>query len=773
MRVPPAGSPLAEIVVVGEAPGRQEVEQGRPFVGAAGQLLNKLLYEVGLDRSALYITNVSKRRPPNNDISHFFESSKVRARQLGLQEISGKYPKTEMLQELEALRKEFEQLKNAKVIIALGATALWALTGETKIGDWRGSIIITDKYKSPIGLDNKVVIPTYHPAGILRQMEWYPIARRDLQRAVAYWRGEITRPEYTFHIRPTAAEAIEFLQSIEPMQPVAIDIETIDHEIAAIGVGVDEEEAMCIPLIVNGSSYYSEDEEFAIVREMRRVLREAYCIGQNFAYDAQYFARDFLVYPEYVFDTMVAHHVVFAGLPKSLDFLSSLYLDWHEFWKHELKESRKVNDWEQFWTYNCKDVVITYRLFQVLSESLKKAGLDRIFDFQMRLWHHVLRMQMRGLRVDKEYREKLRKEIQDEIARLEKRLHYIVGYPLNPRSTKQMKTFLIDELGLKPVQHRKTGRTSFGREALPKYAEQQPLLIPIVEIIERTRRLQTLLSTYVEAELDPDGRLRTSLDITGTETYRFASRANVWGRGGNMQNVPRPSEDLPNIRDLFVPDEGYILVDMDLDRADAQVVAWEADDEELKQAFREGVDIHSENAKVLGCSRTMAKQAVHATNYGVGPRTMASILGITVREAEMFRKRWFEAHPKIKEWHYRVEMQLNKTRMVRNKFGYRKVFFGRLEGSLPEAIAWIPQSTVACVINRALVKIAEALSEDDVQILLQVHDSLVLQVREDKVDELLPRIKKLAEIVVPYDDPLIIPVSFKVSKGGWGSAEEV
>ena len=182
---------------------------------------------------------------------------------------------------------------------------------------------------------------------------------------------------------------------------------------------------------------------------------------------------------------------------------------------------------------------------------------------------------------------------------------------------------------------------------------------PLTHAIETYRSLSVFRNTFIMAPLDPDGRMRCSINVAGTETYRFSTSKNAWGRGTNLQNIPRNrdrwGEDhteawrrpvkFPNVRELFLADQGMVIGDIDLDRADAQVVAMESGDEELKQMLREGVDIHTENAKVLGVTRDQAKQGVHAVNYVVTARTLAATIGITVHEADLFIHRWFAAHP--------------------------------------------------------------------------------------------------------------------------------
>lgn len=228
---------------------------------------------------------------------------------------------------------------------------------------------------------------------------------------------------------------------------------------------------------------------------------------------------------------------------------------------------------------------------------------------------------------------------------------------------------------------------------------------------------------------------------------------------------------LPNIKELFLPDPGYIICDIDLYRADLQVVIAEADDKELREACQAGVDMHQLNADTIGCTRAQAKAGVHATNYGAKPPTLARALGVSVKQAELFQTRWFKAHPGIEEWHDRTREQLQLTRQVRNKFGFRRFYFDRLEGIFPEALAWVPQSTVANVINKGLLNVYHNLPH--VQILMQVHDSLVVQIPADRFVETLPELKRSLEISIPYEQELIIGVGLKASRRSWGHCKEL
>lgn len=240
---------------------------------------------------------------------------------------------------------------------------------------------------------------------------------------------------------------------------------------------------------------------------------------------------------------------------------------------------------------------------------------------------------------------------------------------------------------------------------------------------------------------------------------------------------------LPNVRKIFVPDKGRVIFDADLAGADAQVVAAEAKDKELLLAFKEGLDVHSKNATDLfgqsftslqgaakKAKRQQSKQAVHGTNYGAGARTLAAILGWSIRDTEVFQKRWFALHPGIPDWHRRVESDLQRSRTAANRFGYRIIYFDRIDALLPQALAWIPQSTVALVCFKGALRLKKELPW--VEILLQVHDSLVFQVPFHRAEQ-YDLISRTLEVPIPYDDPLTIAWGLAKSEKSWGDVEKI
>jgi DNA polymerase I-like protein with 3'-5' exonuclease and polymerase domains len=468
-----------------------------------------------------------------------------------------------------------------------------------------------------------------------------------------------------------------------------------------------------------------------------------------------------------------------------------------------------------------------------MSAVLTRLKLNSQYNFQMELWHHVLPMMIRGVLIDKEQRAQLALELMNELMLREHNITTICGHPLNPSSPKQMKALFYDDLGAPKQYSRKNKNTDGSRkltldeEALENISRKEPLLRELIRNIVEYRSVGVFLSTFVQARLGPDGRMRCYFNPAGTETYRFSSSEDAFGSGTNLQNLPRGLEDdaieaselkqiaLPNIRKLFKPDPGYTIGEADLAGADAQVVAWEANAPKLKQIFREGKKVHVENGRMMygeafmGPSGkrepyyTRVKVGGHATNYGALARTVAGALSISVHEADRFQKRWFEIHPEILEWHKRINSQISTTRMVSNKFGYRRFYWDRISELLPEALAWVPQSTVALVANQGLVNthrhytyqdplqawvaentryktiydpeyllLRERLEALGFQMLLQVHDSIVFQYPTRAEAEVLSALRRALTVTIPYDDPLIIPWGLKTSTINWGVAEE-
>lgn len=784
------GPAPAKIMIVGECPGEQDILKGIPFSGYSGSELNNQLKEAGLSRNQCFITNVVRIRAPGNDVSSFVAEKKKEITENHIN-LRNKFVLPAVRDGLEILKREIE-LVQPNVIIALGNLPMWALTGEWGITSWRGSEMECDL---PLNLPYKPkVIPVYNPAVVLRQWSWRQIAVMDLKRAAreAKYR-EVIRRDYNFVIRPSFDSALSVLAQLQTqlaLGPVklSIDIETRAGHISCLGFAWSTTEALCIPFMDKDKpeGYWPAQEEAVIVHALYQTLTHPNLVGvgQNFLYDAQYIYRYWHFITNLQRDTMLAHHSCFSNMQKGLDFLSSMYCEHHLYWKDEGKEWNPKLPEEQHWTYNCKDCVITFEVDTEEQRVVDQLALRPVHDFQQSLFHPVLRTMNKGIRVDTTRRAKFAQELFDEIQARQAWLYDILGFEVNIKSPVQMQQLFFNLLGQKPVFNRKTGSVSCDDESLRRLADREPLLLPLVRKIAELRSLGVFLSTFISAPLDTDGRMRCSFNIAGTETYRFSSSKNAFGSGLNLQNIPKGGEgeelDLPNVRSLFIPDPGHTFFDIDLASADLRIVVWEADEPDMKELLKAGLDPYTEIAKEFYHDQTITKKDprrqtfksfAHGTNYLGTAKGLAERLGLGVHEAEKTQKWYFGRFPKIKKWQDDLKDQVLKRRMVQNVFGNRCYFFDRIEGTIfNQAAAWIPQSTVACLINRAYVTIDATLPEVD--ILLQVHDSLAGQFPTHLGDMAVRKIVAAAEIPLPYaGDPLIIPVGVKTSTESWGGCD--
>jgi DNA polymerase I-like protein with 3'-5' exonuclease and polymerase domains/uracil-DNA glycosylase len=820
-------------MIVGESWSYDDDRAKESFQGESGKELNRMLHEAGIMRSECWLTNLVNARAPSGNLLYSIALARKDQQRI-VAEMGGAYMRDKIVSRqiisgYARLLKEIELVK-PNIIIALGNSAMWSLCGAWTIGKWRGSMLKTD--------GGVKLVPTYAPWAVMGQWENRAIMVNDLRRAKA----EASTPTYSnlpvwnFTVRPRFSVVMDILHLLEARlatttDPVWLDfdLETRAGHIACAGLSWSRIDALSIPFmcVESRDGYWDIEEEATIVHLLYRILTHpmAAVRWQNGLYDAQYTYRHWHFVPRGVQDTMISQHSAFVALPKSLAFLSSMYSPHYLYWKDDGKTWSANQSEAQLWEYNCQDCVRTREVGEALTEVIGQLGLEEVDRFQQSLFYPVLQAMNRGVRVDQLVRNNLAREISAEVFARQAFLKDVLGQEVNPKSPKQMCDLFYTVLGQPAHKTRAKkgvpGHLTCDDEALKEIGKREPLLRPIISAIQDIRTLGVFLSTFVLARLDDDGRMRTSFNIAGNAkveasgeqstseksapyTYRLSSSQNAFGSGCNMMNIPSDKSKavgkakargmtfaLPNMRSMYVPDPGMTFFDMDLDRADLQVVVWESDDEMLRAAMRMGVDIHLLNVYAVDGQepppleelveshprypdhrgprkhqREFAKVFCHATNYGGGARTVAANTGRTIHEIDKAQKGWFAAHPGILEWHKRTLDQINKHHFIENKFGYRWHIFDRIDGALPEALAWVPQSTVGCYINRIWKNIYDNIPE--VQVLIQVHDSLAGQFPTDQTDSCLRRIIEQSQVVIPYDIPLIIPVGIKTSTTSWG-----
>ena len=784
-----------KVMLVGEFPGEQELSRGSPFAGSAGTELKKMLSEAQIFKDSCFQTMVVRTRVQGNNIDNLMAKSKSAVTPQHVK-FQGRWVTPQVMEGITALKAEIAQIK-PNVIVALGNLALWALTSELGVTKWRGSEMactLVEGYK---------VIPTISPGMVLTQWKMRTLAVYDFKRVRREMASrELVAVDYKFVIDADFATTIRYLKELYceakfaqgqgKLLRYSTDIETRAGHISCLSIAKSKTESICIPFmnVLKPEGHWTLEEEAEIVYLLYLIFQVAQIIGQNFNYDAQYILRHWHFTPFYqVADTMLTHHSCFSNLEKNLSFLSSLYCEHHLHWKDDRTSWQNGENGEgetAYWRYCCMDSVRTYEIIDATEAVTKALRLEAVSDFQNRLARSVLKTMDKGIRMDHKVRGEFSLELMQETETREQWLKDVLGYEVNIKSPKQMQELFYGLLGQKPITNKKTGGYTTNDEALQLLGKREPILLPLTRKISELRSLGVFHSTFVQAPLDVDGRIRTSFNIGGTDTYRFASSKNAFGSGLNCQNIPNGGEtsdaglSLPNVRKLFLPDDGKEIFDIDLDSADLRIVTFESDCEWMKDHFRNGRKPYVEVAKEYYRDPTitkhhpaypMFKALCHGTNYlgtaaGIAPR-----IGLLVHETERIQKWYYGMCPEIKRWQDEICKQVSGRRFITNPFGYRFHFFDRIEGTIfNQAVAWIPQSTVACLINRAYVAIDESLSPD-VDILLQVHDSLVGQYDLLRAEDFRAKVIAASQIVIPYDDPLVIPVGIKTSTKSWGDCK--
>lgn len=788
MFVRPTGLQSSKIMIVQDVPGYQEFAKSEPLQGPAGMEFNRMLSEAGIMRSECFVTSLIRSPIPFNSLDSIvaFKKNQVTPEH---EPFYDKHVKKPFLDGLKMLEKEIELVK-PRVIIALGNGSLFALTGKWGIKSWRGS-----ELQIRVGDHDVTVVPTYLPSYVLQVWKDRGITVQDLARGKRVSLQELGKPgpDYNFLVRPSFSQAAAVLQSLlnrvrAGRLTLSVDIETRLGHTACIGIAWSKLDAICIPLMVAGNEHYwLEEEEVFLMFLMYQLLTHENCevIGQNFLYDAQYFFRWLHYIPKLKRDTMIAQHSMFSNRPKGLDYLSSFWCEQHVYWKDESKNWDPKLGEDQLWTYNCKDCVITFEVDEKQQEAIQgfiAAGwtkLQSVHDFQQELFWPVLDTMIVGIRVDHTSRERLSGELLTAIETRNQWIEYVVGYPLNIKSPKQMQDLFYRQLDQKPIKDRKTGGITTNDAALTKIGEHEPVLLPLLGKVAELRSLGVFRSTFLEAPADTDNRMRCSFNITGTETYRFSSSENAFGSGMNLQNIPKGDEGsgLPNVRNLFLADEDHDFFDIDLDSADLRIVVWESDCKEMKQMFAEGLKPYVEVAKEYYRDPTITKNhpsyklfkaLCHGTNYLGTASGLAGRIGLLAHEVDRIQQWYYGKFPEIKNWQDDIINQINTRKYIENVFGYRWYVFDRIEGTIyNQAVAWVPQSTVACLINRGYRNLYLN-HRPNIQVLLQVHDSLAGQYPSYLRDTARSTIVNACAVPLPYPEPLVIPVGINTSPVCWG-----
>lgn len=450
---------------------------------------------------------------------------------------------------------------------------------------------------------------------------------------------------------------------------------------------------------------------------------------------------------------------------------------------------------ENHWVYNGLDNCVTLEIFNELNSVIDDTA-RQTYEFSKALQGPVLEMNLRGTLINQQRRRAVIKDFEEKTRQLESQLSVILAGVFDLRgfnwaSPKQVKDLLYDVMGL-PVQKKRNAAGIFApstdRSALEKLSIY-PTAETIINHILALRDLGKSLG-FLRTPLDSDGRMRTTFNIAGTVTGRWASSANDIGDGTNLQNVTE------SLRSIFVADPGYKFANLDLEQGDSRAVAalcWNLFAEE-DEAFGgsylnacESGDLHTTVTKMVQPNlpwgtmpdkqvaeqpfyrnksyRDGSKALGHGSNYLGKPQHMAKQTKFPAANVIEFQKRYFEAFPCIPAWHKNVFWKLEHLGFLESPFGRRRFFWGRHndDATRREAVASVPQSMTGDAINTGILNLWRA---NRVQLLLQVHDSILFQFPQEQEDEIIPwALEALkAPLTLVKDRRFVIPTE---AKTGW------
>jgi uracil-DNA glycosylase family 4 len=737
----PAGR-QPSLLLIGEAPGFQDLSMRAQFAGREGEVLDAALEYLGHSRRDVYLGFVVLCRPPRK-----------------LSPAEWRKALTCCRPQLDATLSEFSRVP----VVAFDKWALASFTDHENIYAWAGSPLPHETQNWVLG--------TLGPGVSVRKEGWpyRPVLYIHLERAFKLCEGRLGAWGWpVIHISPGPA-MVKALQNIfEAGLPVGFDVETqgvdpLTSTVMCMAVA-NKDVAVSIPWAqyfsknqcVQGLESYEHGPE--IGRLFAKILKsktiEKWC--QNGIHDLATAHALGLTVNNYTFDTMLAHNVVAQGRKHDLGWIACEEYHaprWKEE-KHTASNEKGAAKFanrlpEELKTYNAKDAYMTCILGYKLKERVATSpGAASVLASYMDNTRIALKMLIRGLRQDKQMRDKHRPRILANRARARREVRMIAEkfWPdtfkkFNPSSGRAIDELVRKKLGAQATKYsQKTGDPSWDEEALSRLvADSNQLVSMAARALLRYRRWSTLLK-YTEIAHDEEGLIHVTWKPAGAKTMRWASSP-------NMQNIP------PKMRDMFVPyrKDGWI-VKADYEQLELRIATLFSGAKKLMAAFEAGLDTHWLNAELMFgkmiCEeakkqkaagkgdlfkelRNMAKMGAYQMMYGGAPESLWKTLildypNMTLRQCLSIHSKWFDANYEIREMHEKWMASALKNRYIEAPLsGHRYYFFGAAEPSF--VYNYPVQHTGADIINPAIGPVCKALNWTTESLMAQIHDELMLE----------------------------------------------
>ncbi|MUK27521.1 DNA polymerase I [Aliivibrio fischeri] len=580
-----------------------------------------------------------------------------------------------------------------------------------------------------------------------------------------------------------------WLDKLNNADVAAFDTETdsLDYMVAnliGLSFAVEEGEAAYVPVAHDYLDAPEQLDRDWVLEQLKPYLEDdnKAKVGQNLKYDASVLARYDIKMKGIKFDTMLESYVYNSVAGKhNMDSLALRYLQHNTISFEEIagkgKKQLTFNQiaLEQAAPYAAEDADITLRLHHVLNAKLEAdEKLKSVFtDIELPLVSVLSRMERKGVYIDDMLLSAQSLEIGQRLDELEKAAFEVAGEEFNMNSPKQLQTILFEKMELPVIKKTPSGAASTNEEVLQELA----LDYPLPKLILEYRGLAKLKSTYTDKlpkMINPStGRVHTSYHQAVTATGRLSST------DPNLQNIPIRNEEGRRIRQAFVAPHGWKILAVDYSQIELRIMAHLSQDKALLAAFSAGKDIHAATAaEVKGVSieevtsedRRRAKAINFGLIYGMSAFGLAKQIGIPRGEAQDYMNVYFERYPGVMQY-------MEETRLLATEQGYVETLYGR-RLHLPEinarngmrrkaaeraAINAPMQGTAADIIKKAMILVdewVETEGKDRVNLLMQVHDELVFEVKEDALDEVTTKVRELMEQAVQLDVPLVAEAGF-------------
>ena len=582
----------------------------------------------------------------------------------------------------------------------------------------------------------------------------------------------------------TEADLNRWVEKLKQAKLFALDTETdnLDYmaaNLVGISFALENGEAAYLPLQLDYLGAPKTLEKTTALSLLKPVLENPAIqkVGQNFKYDLTIFARNGIDVQGVAFDTMLESYVLNSTGRHNMDDLAKRYLG-HQTISFEEIAGKGKNQLtfnqiplEKAAEYAAEDADVTMKLQQVLWEKLsKEPTLKKLFkEMELPLLGVLSRMERRGVLIDSDALFLQSNEIANRLSELEEQAYVLAGQPFNLASTKQLQEILFDKLGLPVIQKTPKGAPSTNEEVLEELAFSHELPKVLVE----HRGLSKLKSTYTDKlpqMVNPQtGRVHTSYHQAVTATGRLSSS------DPNLQNIPIRNEEGRRIRQAFIAREGFTVVAADYSQIELRIMAHLSQDQGLINAFTQGKDIHrSTAAEIFGVAldevtseqRRNAKAINFGLIYGMSAFGLSRQLGIGRADAQSYMDLYFKRYPGVQTFMHDIREKAKAQGYVETLFG-RRLYLPdinssngmRRKAAERVAINAPMQGTAADIIKRAMIQLDQKLQNDpDIEMIMQVHDELVFEVRSEKVAFYSELIKTHMESAADLVVPLIVEV---------------